>query len=62
MSYNEKFIIKRSSDYQYYFVFKAKNGQTIVTSETYTQKHSCKEAIELLQNAAASADVEDETI
>lgn len=42
-------IIKRSKDRKFYFIIKAANGQTIAHSETYTQKHNAKSAIELLQ-------------
>ncbi len=37
-----KFIIKKSIDEQYYFVLKANNSETILTSEMYTQIHSLK--------------------
>lgn len=41
-----KFIIKKSIDEQYYFVLKANNSETILTSEMYTQIHSLKNWIQ----------------
>ncbi len=41
-------VIKRSKDNQFYFVIVANNGETLVASETYTQKHNAKSAIKLL--------------
>lgn len=40
------FRIKASSDQQYYFVLKAGNGETILTSERYTVKGSAHKGIE----------------
>ena len=31
---------------QFRFILKAENGEIIATSESYTQKHSCKETLE----------------
>ena len=37
-----KFLIQKSTNGQYYFVLKANNSETILTSEMYTQIHSLK--------------------
>ena len=37
---NSGFIISKSKDGQNYFVLKARDGQVLVTSETYTTKQS----------------------
>lgn len=39
------FIIDKSKNGQWYFVLKGRNGETIVTSETYTSKQACKKGI-----------------
>jgi len=33
--------IKRAKNRQFYFIVKAKNGRTLVTSEQYKRKESC---------------------
>lgn len=40
-----KYLIKKSSNGQFYWVLNASNGQTIITSETYTTKDNCKGGI-----------------
>lgn len=40
-----KFEIKYAVNNQYYWVFKASNGETIIKSETYTTKDGCKNGI-----------------
>jgi uncharacterized protein len=45
-----KIEIKKSVDGQFYFVLKARNGQILVTSETYTKKANCKKTIISLVN------------
>lgn len=57
-----KFVIKLSSDEQYYFVLKARNGQTLVTSETYLKKASCKRAIVAMQKGIFNAKLIDKTL
>ena len=44
-----KYEIENSSDGQFYFNLKAGNGQTILTSEMYTQKKSAKTGIASVQ-------------
>lgn len=34
-------VIKKSKDGQFFFEVKARNGQVLVTSETYKRKESC---------------------
>ena len=40
-----KYVIKRSTNMQYYWVLYAVNGEALIKSETYTTKDSCKEGI-----------------
>lgn len=46
-----KFVIKRSKDpdQPFYFVMTADNGEVVMTSETMTQKHSCKDTIDRIK-------------
>lgn len=40
--------IKRAEDGQYYFILVARNGQTLMTSETYTRKaNAMKSAVKI---------------
>ncbi len=41
-----KFVIKKSSNGQFYFNLKAGNGEIIITSETYTTKSGAQSGIE----------------
>jgi len=45
MVLNPKYIIRRATNSQYYWVLNASNGQVLITSETYTTKDSCKGGI-----------------
>jgi uncharacterized protein YegP (UPF0339 family) len=56
-----KFVIKRSTNYQYYFDIKSNNGQILCHSETYTTKQSAKDAIEIIKREASTATTEDLT-
>jgi len=40
-----KYKIKKATNYQFYWVFIASNGEPIIKSETYTTKDSCKNGI-----------------
>lgn len=42
---NPKATIHKSQDGQYYYTITAKNGQTMATSETMTQKHNVQSGI-----------------
>lgn len=44
----KKILIKKSRNGQFYFTVVSKNGQTLVTSETYTRKDNCRAGIESL--------------
>ena len=46
-----KFVIKKAKSGDTYFVFKAKNGQTLVTSEMYKSKQSAYKGISSLMDA-----------
>lgn len=58
-----KFEIRDStSSYQpYYWRIVASNGQILATSETYTTKQGCRDAIDTVQRGAPSAPVVDLT-
>lgn len=56
-----KFVIKKSSNEQYYFFIKASNGQILCTSETYTTKQSAKDTIDTIKRNASTATTEDDT-
>ena len=43
---NPKFVLKKTDDDQFHFTLQAKNGETIMQSETYTEKHSAIDGIE----------------
>ena len=43
--YTNKYQIRNSTNRQYYWVLKSANNETIITSETYTTKESCKNGI-----------------
>ena len=49
------FVVRKSSDNQYYFYYRADNSEIVVTSETYAKKQSAKDAIEVIRRNAASA-------
>lgn len=51
-----KFVIKTGKDGQFYFNLKAGNGETILSSEGYTTKTSCKKGIaSVMKNSADAA-------
>lgn len=56
-----KFVIEKSKDGQFYFVLKARNGQVLVTSETYKRKASCKKAIWSMKDKVFTAKIIDKT-
>ncbi|HWA93307.1 MAG TPA: YegP family protein [Terracidiphilus sp.] len=47
-----KFVIRKSSDDQFWFVLKAGNGETILTSERYKAKASALNGIESVRKNA----------
>lgn len=51
----------QSSSQPYYWRTVADNGQVLSTSETYTSKAGCQNAIDVLKREAASARVDDLT-
>lgn len=56
-----KFEIKKSSDHQWYFILKARNGEIIATSETYKTKQSCKKGIRSVKINAIFSKIIDKT-
>lgn len=55
------FVIRKSSDNQYYFYLRANNSQIVVTSETYTRKQSALDGIAVVKREAPSASILDMT-
>lgn len=55
-----KFVIKKSSDNQFYWNFVANNGQVIATTERYTTKQNAENAAKLVKAEAATAEIVDE--
>ena len=55
------FQIKGSKDGQFYVLFVASNGETMVRSETYTSKASAKNCIASLKKNGPGAPTMDET-
>ncbi len=53
--------VVKSSDGQYFTRFVASNGETMVRSERYTQKHNARNCASSVSNNAGSARVIDET-
>lgn len=47
-----KFVIKKSTNGQFYFNLKAGNGEIILTSENYVAKSSAQNGIESVRNNA----------
>lgn len=56
-----KFEIHKSKNKQFYFVLVARNGEVILTSETYKSKQSCKEGIRLIKRNSLFAKTKDLT-
>ena len=52
-----KFKLKTAKDGQYYFVLKAKNGQTLVTSEMYKKRSSALKGIASVKKNAPDAEI-----
>jgi uncharacterized protein YegP (UPF0339 family) len=55
-----RFEIKKSTDDQFYVLFVAPNGETMVRTERYKQKASATNAIDSLKSNGPAAVVEDE--
>ncbi|HEY3061921.1 MAG TPA: YegP family protein [Chloroflexota bacterium] len=57
-----RFSISKSTNGQYYFEIQAAgNYATLATSETYTTKQACQDAINLIKAQAATATTVDHT-
>ncbi|WP_294323321.1 YegP family protein [uncultured Chryseobacterium sp.] len=50
-----KYIIRKTSNGQYWWVLKAPNGETLLTSETYTTKQNCQGGIASSKVSVADA-------
>ena len=58
---NYRFEIIKGRDGQYYFHFKAPNGQIVAQSEGYTSKQSCQYGINCVRQHAHMAEIIDRT-
>jgi uncharacterized protein YegP (UPF0339 family) len=56
-----KFVLKKTTHGGYNFVLKARNGETIAQSETYTAKASALKGIKSVRKNAKKAKLRDET-
>lgn len=56
-----RFVIDKAKDGQYYWRFRARNGEIICHSETYTTKQSCQNSIQVMQREVPQAEVLDVT-
>lgn len=56
-----RFEVVQATNDQYFTRFKAANGETLVWSETYTQKHNAKNCAESVKYNAKDAPIDDET-
>lgn len=54
-----RFEILKSTNGEYFGRLKGSNGETLVWTETYTQKHNAKSCAEALKANALSATIED---
>jgi Uncharacterized conserved protein len=61
MSEHGWFMLRRSSDGQFYFNLEAPNDEVIATSEMYTTKSAAKSGIESVKRWAPDATVLDVT-
>lgn len=48
------FVIRKSTDGQYYFVIKSDNNEVVATSETYYLKASAQKTIDSIRNGIKS--------
>ena len=58
-----RFQIRRSNNYRqpYYWRMVARNGEVLATSETYTTKQGCQNAIAVVKREAGGGIVDDLT-
>lgn len=56
-----KFIIKKNTNGDYWFVLQAGNGEKIANSEMYTTKQACKNGIKSVKENAPEAAIDDQT-
>ena len=56
-----RFIIKKSTNDQFYFNLHAVNGKIIATSELYVSKQSCENGIAAVKRDAPKASIEDKS-
>ena len=56
-----KFVIRKSTNGQYFFLLKAGNGETVAQSEMYVSKSGAKNGIQSVKDNAPTAPTDDET-
>ena len=56
-----RFVLKKTADGGYHFVLKARNGETIAQSQTYTTKASAGKGVRSVRKNAKKAKLRDET-
>lgn len=54
-----RFVIRKSSDGQYYFFLRARNGEILVTSEMYKEKAGAENGIRAVKEVAPDAQIID---
>ncbi|WP_339877958.1 YegP family protein [uncultured Algoriphagus sp.] len=48
-----KYVVKKATNGQFFWVLKAGNGETLLTSETYTTKQGCLQGISSSKNCVS---------
>ncbi len=55
-----RFFLERSSNGQFYFTIRARNGRVLATSETYHRRGACRRAAELIADSEV-VEIQDRT-
>ena len=56
----DRFVIKRSTNDQYYFNYVASNGQVIATSELYVSRENARRGAQVIKDGANLAPIVEE--
>ena len=56
-----RFVIRKSKDGQFYFIYRASNGEVLFSSETYTSKQSATVGINAIKKDIVAAGTIDMT-
>jgi uncharacterized protein YegP (UPF0339 family) len=54
-----KFLIRRTINKQFYFILRARNGETIATSETYVTLQGCRKGIRAIRKSLFARTVDE---